>query len=83
MLCFERWGQCSRCTWYTSTHRIRDSSWMPRLTVRDPSASHALDEIEFAPMESADRLAIVTLDEARDLRHLLLTVALTGRPAGP
>ncbi|MDQ0605227.1 hypothetical protein QF037_009572 [Streptomyces canus] len=43
-----------------------------------------LDEIDFAPLEgAAERLALLTLEEAQDVLRLLLTVAQEGGPVSP
>ncbi|WP_327691100.1 DUF6417 family protein [Streptomyces sp. NBC_00461] len=42
-----------------------------------------LDEIDFDMEPMTDRLALLTLNEARDLRRLLLAVAQEGGPESP
>jgi hypothetical protein len=43
-----------------------------------------LDKIDFAPLEgTAERLALLTLEEAHDLLRLLLTVAQEDGPVLP
>lgn len=43
-----------------------------------------LDEIDFAPMDGhAERLALLTLQEAHDLLQLLLAIAEDGHPLSP